>query len=99
MFRPKKKEVLVEEEVEEETEGELEEEIEDEDEVEEETKETPNIKKKLKIKSSYSVGDIIPIQQTVGYQVVKEINEDNRPIVTTAEKLSEAEILSFIYQH
>ena len=76
------------------------EEIEDEEseeEVEEEKQVNKEVKKPVK-KSKYTPGDILPVQQVVGYQVVKSVSEDGVPFVTSTEKLSEAEILSFIYQ-
>jgi len=76
-------------------------EIEDEeDDVEEEsTEEEPKKNpKKIAKESEYNIGDIIPVQQVVGYQVIKSIGEDGVPSVISTEKLSEAEILSFIYQ-
>jgi len=75
------------------------EEIEDEESEEEvEEEPTPKVVKKPVKKSRYTPGDILPVQQVVGYQVVKSVSEDGVPFVTSTEKLSEAEILSFIYQ-
>jgi len=76
-------------------------EIEDEEDdvVEEPTEEEPKKNQKKKVKESeYNIGDIIPVQQVVGYQVVKSIGKDGIPSVISIDKISEAEILSFIYQ-
>lgn len=95
MFKKKTKPLPVEEPVEY---NELIDEVEIEDE-EEEVEEVPKkiIKKSIK-RSRYNIGDIIPIQQVVGYQVIKSIGEDGTPSITSTDKISEAEILSFIYQ-
>jgi len=100
MFKPKKKkteEQSKEEPVQEEIEDEVEEDIEDE--LEEEIEdEAPAEEGKPQSKSSYKAGDIIPIQDIIGYNVVKKLNKFGQPIVISTEKLSEAEILSFIYK-
>ena len=49
-------------------------------------------------KNSVKIGDIYPINQLVGYRVVKSIDKNNKPIITETDKFSEAEILSFIYK-
>lgn len=78
-------------------------EIEDEeDDVVEESKEEEPKKSKEIIsipkESQYTVGDIIPVEQVAGYQVIKSISKDGVPSVISTDKISEAEILSFIYK-
>ncbi len=73
------------------------EELEDSDDSEEqETKPKKELKKTTK--SKFQIGDIIPIQTITGYQVVKEFNEDNEPLVIPCERLIDAEILSHLYK-
>lgn len=47
---------------------------------------------------SYAVGDIIPIQEIVGWQVIKEFDEKTNPVVITTEKRWEAELLSIAFK-
>ena len=94
--KPLEEEELIEEIPIEEEEEEVEE-IEDEVVEEEEIPAPKKTAKKSTKKSTYSPGDIIPVQQTVGYQVVKSVAEDGSPMVIPTDKLSEAEILSFMY--
>ena len=75
------------------------EEIEDEESEEEEIEEpTPKVVKMRIKKSRYTPGDIIPVNQIVGYQVIKSVDDEGIPSATSTEKLSEAEILSYIYR-
>ena len=71
---------------------------EDEEIIDDEEEEPKKVVKKVSKKSQYVAGDIIPVQQVVGYQVIKSISEDGVPSVVSTDKLSEAEILSFMYQ-
>lgn len=46
------------------------------------------------VAQEYSIGDIIPIHEIVGWNVIKGFDNDNLPIVVTTEKRWEAELLS-----
>jgi uncharacterized protein Veg len=54
--------------------------------------------KSKKSEEVVNVGDIYPITQIVGYNIVKSV-EEGKVIYTQSDKLSEAEVLSFIYKH
>ena len=48
-------------------------------------------------KEKLKVGDVIPIQQVVGFRVIKKIIDDE-PVWVDVEKQFEAEVLSSIFK-
>jgi len=51
-----------------------------------------------KQKQNLNVGDIIPIQQVIGFQVVKRI-ENDEPVVIEVQTQFEAEMLSAAFKN
>ena len=44
------------------------------------------------------IGDIIPIQQVVGFEVVKRFDDKGEPVTISTQSQSEAEILSRLFK-